>query len=77
MWEKYYTVGKLVPTELNEDKKFVKLRIENFNIHPIICPYLEGYFSTVVKMVINKPVSTQETQCVFKDGACHEFILKW
>lgn len=77
MWKKYYTVGKLIPMELNEEKKFVTLRVEDFNIHPIICPYLAGYFSTVVKMVVKNSVFVQETKCVFNGGNCHEFLLKW
>lgn len=77
IWEKYYNVGKLVPFEINDKEKFLILKIEGFDIHPIICPYLGGFFSTILKMIIKGPVSCEETKCSFCGGDCHEYLFKW
>jgi hypothetical protein len=78
MWKKHWTVGELIPVELNEEEKYGILRLKNFNLHPIFCCFLEGYFAGVAQMVIKSPqITCQETKCFFRGDEHHEYLLKW
>ena len=77
MWKEYYTVGNLETVEFNKEKKYLVLRLENFNVHPLHCLHLEGYFSSIVKMIVKAPVICNETKCVHLGDRYHEFLLKW
>lgn len=77
IWGKYYTIGSLKMSGLDEVKKQLVLRLEDFNLHPLHCLHLQGYFSNVVKMVTKSPVSSEERKCIHRGDECHEFLLKW
>jgi len=77
MWRKHYTFGNLVPGEMNEKEKFLTLYLKDFNIHPIFCSYLAGYFSTIIKMIVRSPVLSKEIKCFFKGDKYHEFLFTW
>ncbi len=77
MWRKHYTIGDLMPVELNEEKKFLILRLKNISLHPILCCYLSGYFSTVVEIVMKAKVICQETKCSFRGDQYQEYLFKW
>lgn len=78
IWRKYYTIGDLVVKDINEDKKYIILDVKNFNVHPIHCLHLGGYFSSMVKIASGgKVVSCEETKCAHRGDECHEFLLKW
>lgn len=77
MWGKHYTVGNLVPVELNEEEKFVIARLEDLDLHPIFCSYLGGYLAKIVEMVTKTPTSFQETKCAFRGDEFHEYVIKW
>ncbi len=78
MWGKHFTVGELVPVELNEEKKYAILRLKDFALHPIYCTYLGGYFCGVLQMLVKTPQLTfEETKCIFKGDEYHEYLVKW
>lgn len=77
IWHKYYTIGDLKVTDLNEKERRVVLVLEDFYIHPIHCIHLKGYFSNVVKMVVGSAVSCEEARCPAKGDNYHEFVLRW
>lgn len=77
IWRKYYTVGNLRIVEFDEDKGYAILRIEDFNIHWLHCRHIKGYCYNVVKMIVKKPVTCQETKCLSFGDKYHEFLLKW
>lgn len=78
MWSKHWTVGKLVPVELDEKQKYAVVRVEGFNLHPVYCTYLEGYFAGIVQMLVKSTrVTSKETKCALKGESYHEFIIKW
>jgi hypothetical protein len=77
IWRKYYTVGNLTAQEFNKKEKYAILRIENFKLHPSHCRTLEGFFATIVQMVVKELVTCKETKCIFKGDEYHEFLLKW
>ena len=77
MWRKYYTIGDLKVPEVNQEKRYIIIKIENFSLHPILCQVLMGYFLTIVKMVLKGEATCEETKCVFRGDECHEFLMRW
>ena len=78
IWQKNYTIGEM-SVEPHEEEKWTIIRLKNFNLHPLFCPYLEGYISRVVSMIVGAPVTSQETKCPFKEDQYqyHEYLIKW
>ena len=76
-WNKYYTVGNLKVTELNEKEKYGVMKLKDFKLHPLHCYVLRGFFASVVKMIVRNPVTCEEIKCIFKGDDCHEFLIKW
>ena len=78
IWEKHYTISKLMPMELNEEKKYAILKIEDLALDPLFCVYLGGYFCGILQMLIRTDkIDFQETKCPFKGDKYHEYLLKW
>jgi hypothetical protein len=78
IWEKYYSIGNLKSVESNEAEKFVRLRLENFNTHPVLCPYLGGFLSSLLKIIVkSSAISCEEVKCLSLGDECHEYLLKW
>jgi hypothetical protein len=77
MWRKYHTVGDPTVLEFSEEKRYAILRVENFDLVPIYCQMLTGYFSSLLQMVVKGSVVCKETKCTFKGDDYHEFLLKW
>jgi hypothetical protein len=77
-WQKHYTVGSLEAFDIKEEEKHATLRLKDFKIHPILCAYYIGYFLRISQFVIrSEKITCQETECVFKGGSCHQFLVKW
>jgi hypothetical protein len=79
-WKEHYrNIGELEAIKVDEEKKEIVLHLRNFNVHPIFCTYLSGYFETVMALTRKSGKATcQETKCVFKDNTpYHEFLLTW
>ena len=77
MWRRYYTVGDLRITELNEKEKYTVIEVKDFQIHQPHCRVLEGYFANVVKMVVNQKTGCEEVKCSLLGDDYHKFIVKW
>lgn len=78
IWRKHWTVGKLVPVELDEEKKHLILRLKDFSLHPVYCLYLGGYFCGVADMLVKSPqITFEETKCTFRGDEYHEYLVKW
>lgn len=78
LWSQHFTIGELVPVELNEKKKYAILRLKNFNLHPLYCLYLGGYFCGILDLLIKTPqITFEEAKCAFKGDEYHEYLLKW
>ena len=78
IWREHWTIGEIVPAELDEGKKYAILRLKDFNLHPIYCVFLKGYLSGLFSMVIKSPrITCQETKCSFKGDEYHEYLIKW
>lgn len=77
IWRKYYNVGDLKVEELNEREQYARVTIKNFNLHPIHCLHLKGYFSSIVGMVVKAEVTCEEIKCPVRGDGHHEFLVKW
>jgi len=77
MWRAFFTFGDLKMKELNREKGYLILRLENFNFHPLECQPLVGIFSTFYKIMINKEITCEETKCIYRGDEYHEFLIKW
>ena len=77
-WKKHYSVGELVPFEIDIAGKHTILRLKNFKVHPILCLYLKGYFYMMARFILKtQKVVIEETKCPFSGGDFHEFSVKW
>ncbi|MCD4705728.1 hypothetical protein K8R61_01465 [bacterium] len=77
-WKKHYSVGRLVSDEIDLKKKYVKIKIEDFKGHPILCTFLEGYFSTIVGLMVKeKKIKAIEENCPYKGDSFHKITIKW
>lgn len=76
-WKKHYTVGSLVVSKLDADKKIFILQIKDFKISPFFCIYFLGYFKKVVEFGGAKNPQVKETKCMFKGDEYHEFVITW
>jgi hypothetical protein len=78
IWREHWTVGELIPVELNEEKKYAILDLKNFDLHPVYCSYLKGYLSGLFQRMVKSPkIACEETKCTFRGDKYHEFLLKW
>ena len=79
MWRKHWSIGELIPLELDEEKKRTIFRVKNFDLHPLYCSvYLRGYFSGILQMLVKSPkITCQETKCSFRGDEYHEYLIKW
>ncbi len=76
-WRKYYSVGDLKVVEINKKERYIIIRVENFRHHPLHCATVEGYIISLIKMVLGKEVSSEETKCVHRGDEYHEFVVRW
>jgi len=78
-WEKHYTKGVLENYKIDTKKKCIILRLKDFNVHPILCPFYAGYFLRIGQYVLrSQKVSIKETKCSFKGEApYHEYLITW
>jgi len=77
-WRRHYSVGHLECAEVNEKERRIVLKLKDFPSHPVFCQLLCGYFQSAASFVVGSNVITsQETKCVFKGDAHHEFLITW
>jgi len=77
MWKKHYTVGNLEIVEINNQDNYMKGGLYDIKMHPIMCDYLTGYFSTIIAMGVGKKTKGEETKCIHKGDNYHEFTVSW
>jgi len=75
-WIKHYNIGRLVPVHLEEATGNAIIHLHDFNVHPLYCKYLEGYFQRLFKfMYPNKHIEIKETACMCDHSPHHEFVV--
>jgi hypothetical protein len=75
-WRRNYTVGSLTGQMYDHS---VQLRLEGLDIPQELFPYLEGYFTSVVSMVIGNDgnISMTNIDRIDGDNACYKLVIRW
>lgn len=78
-WKTHFNFGLLETPEFNDKEKYYFLRIKNFDIHPLYCVFLAGYFEAISSFMfrVEKTIWSQEIKCTFKGDPYHEFKISW
>ncbi len=76
-WDKYFDFGALEPIEMDKKKKIIKIAIKGHKFHPDICHYQAGFISKIAQLALGKRVDVTETECPFKGGSDHEYLISW
>ncbi len=76
MWERHWTKGKFIVEEYDEEEKRVVIKIKDFEVHPVFCRCLEGYFAALANLVVggNEAVC-REKKCTFDEDNLHEYVI--
>lgn len=75
-WRKHYTVGHLELAKFDKEKRELVLRQTDFEIHPILYVYLEGYYESFFNF-IQKGLKGKFQEATFEGKPCHEFVAHW
>lgn len=77
-WRNHYDFGSLEAIEINTEEKYLVVRVKDFNVHPITCPYHAGYFQAMTEFCVkSKEVKTVEKKCVHNGDDYHEYHISW
>ncbi len=77
-WTKHYDVGYLEAVKLAEKERYAIVHLHDFEVDPIYCRYLEGFFSRLFKyMYPRSRIGINETECMCEGGEAHEFRVNW
>lgn len=76
IWQRHWTVGKIVIGGIDEKEKVTTLKIENLNLHPLFCKYEEGYFERIMQFVEPR-AKVREVKCGFRGDAYHAYEVSW
>ncbi len=77
-WKQFETCGELEPFKIDEKEKYAIWRLKDYKFHPIMCPYLGGYFMGIAENIIRGlEFHMEETSCIYKGDPYHEYTLKW
>ena len=81
LWKEHYkNIGRLFIINADDKEKIVIVRVKDFKVHPIFCPYFAGYFSRIASFGLKeekKNLDCVETKCVFDNDSYHEFKITW
>lgn len=78
IWKEYLTEGELSVPEYSEEDKFARIKVEGFDLCPAFCRDLEGYFTTIIAMVVKASgMKCREKKCSFEGDKHHEFLASW
>ena len=77
-WGKHYYPGKFESIKFDNKNQYVIFQIKNFQGHPDLCLYFQGYFKAIAELTLpGKTITTQETKCLHKKNPYHEYKLSW
>ncbi len=78
IWREYFTEGDFEIIKVDLKKKECIFRVKNFSLCKSYCKCLEGFITSLVKMVLNpKKIDCKEQKCTFEGGKYHEYLVTW
>ncbi len=75
MWKKHYSSGNIYAKEFGRGHGVLVL--ENFDVDPLFCKYLEGYLEGIGAQTKSKNVVVRETKCTYRGDTNHEYTVTW
>ncbi len=77
-WRLHYSVGEMSVNGSDDRKGSLIVRLERFNVHPVLCAYLEGCLRRLIQFGLpGEKVESAETGCYSKGDAFHEYRFSW
>jgi hypothetical protein len=77
-WSMHYSIGDIRVATVDEPAGYLVVQLENFNIHPVLCRYFEGYFRRLLQFgFVAQEVRSRETKCTFDGAPYHEYHIAW
>jgi len=77
-WSRHYDIGALKVAEFNEATKHAVIQVHDFDVMPIYCRYLEGYFGRLFMFTLPKhTIKVIETKCMHRGDPFHEYDIAW
>jgi len=77
-WRMHFSVGKFESGKYKTGQKFLVLKLEKFDVHPLACVVISGYALRVTQFVVrSEKITIKETKCVHKGDPYHEFLIEW
>lgn len=73
-WNKFNTFGEISIIEKNHNKFAVVL--SEYESHPLYCERTRGFFSGLIKCVLNDTCSVKEVKCVQQGHDSCEFVIE-
>ena len=78
VWNKYYDIGSFEVVKFSEQEKFLIIRLKDFELHPILCRYLTGYFCGLLQFLMpDEDIKIEELKCMFRGDPHHEYRFTW
>jgi len=78
LWYKHLDFGELEVGEFNKNKKYVVLKVKDYDIHPLTCLYQKGYYKGLFRYIIKeKNITVEEESCIYKGDSFHSYKIKW
>lgn len=77
IWKRINPIGELKTVKLDQDERYLILRLEDYRTHPIQCQILIGAFSSLIQIVSGKKTTCEEIKCIYRGDEYHEFLIKW
>ncbi len=75
MWKEHYSAGTL---ELGHyEDGYAIIILKDFDISPLFCEYLRGFFKGVSNLAKVKNMRVEETKCTFRGDKYHEYTFTW
>jgi len=76
-WSQHLNFGK-IELEGNEKEKWLLIRVKGYAFHPLACAYHQGYFLTIIQLIIGgKNLEIKEQKCVHNGDQYHEHLVTW
>jgi len=78
VWERHYTMGRMDVPLFDAREQRLIIRLWDARLHPVQCPYLQGYLRQALSFVFpGRPLTIREQKCVFRGDDCHEYEARW
>ncbi len=75
MWKEHYSAGNLYAASYEEGH--VTMVLKDFDVSPLFCEYLRGFFKGVSNLTKAKDMKVEETKCTFRGDPYHEYTFTW